>query len=124
MITIDVKTLLISLLIIAVIVLVVFLIVVAANLIKSLKSLTKVLADVETVTDIASERSKQLDVVVGDVTKTISGVTSNVKDSEGFIKSVSIIIKAIVAIKNVLAKSEKKPEAQAKEVQKNKPAKK
>ena len=105
MITIDVKTLLICLLLIAITVLVVFLVVAAAHLIKTLKSLTKVLSDVEVVSDIAAERTRQVDGIVDDVTTTISGVTNKLKGDQGILKAISIIASAIIAIKNILFKS-------------------
>ena len=107
----DPKSVLLGLLIIAVIVLVVFIIIAVANLIKSLKSLTKVLSDVEIVTHVAQERTKQIDHVLDDVTKTVAGVTTKVKGNDGIIKSISIIASAAVAIKNVLANKSKENSA-------------
>ena len=107
-ITIDLKTLLLGLLIIAIIVLVIYLIVAVANLIKSLKSLSKVLDDFQVVSDIAAARSKQIDHVVNDVATTVSGATSQIKDNQGIIKSLQILVGAIIAIKNVVSKNNEK----------------
>jgi hypothetical protein len=95
MLTIDVKTLLLCLLLIAVIILVVFAIVAVYNLIKTLKSSQKVLADFEVVSEVASKRTKQLDAAIEKSSKklkTSSGVAG------GITSAIPIIISAVAAI--------------------------
>jgi ABC-type maltose transport system permease subunit len=95
MLTIDVKTLLLCLLLIAVIVLIIFAIVAVYNLIKTLKSSQKVLADFEVVSEVASKRTKQLDEAIEKSSKKIKnsgGVAS------GITSAIPIIISAVAAI--------------------------
>ena len=91
MLTIDVKTALLCLLIIAAIVLAVYLTVAAYNLIKTLKQSQKVLDDFEVVAKIASERTQQLD-------KFIAQTQKKIKSGQGIINSIPVIFSAISKI--------------------------
>ncbi|MDR3304616.1 MAG: hypothetical protein LBS85_01090 [Clostridiales Family XIII bacterium] len=108
MLTIDVKTFFICLLIIAIIVLVVFAIVAVYRLIKSLKKLDKVLEDFEVVSTVASARTKQLDNAINNVSKTFSGASKKIKDSSGIINVITILVSMFVNIRNVVMKDREK----------------
>jgi H+/gluconate symporter-like permease len=101
MLTIDVKTALISLLIIAVIVLVIFSIVAVYNLIKTLQQSQKVLSDFEVVAKVASERTAQLD-------KFIDAAQKKIKSGQNIFNSVPIIVAAVGQIAKVISQSQKK----------------
>ena len=100
MLTIDVKTLLLCILIFAGIVLVVFLIVAVYNLIKTLKKSQKVLDDFEIVSKIASERSQQLD-------KLIEQASKKIKASQNVLSSIPIIFKAVSQVAKVIGQQNK-----------------
>ena len=91
MLTIDVKTALLCLLIIAAIVLAVYLIVAVYNLIKTLKQSQAVLADFEVVSKIASERTQQLD-------KFIEQTQKKAKSGQAFINSIPVVFSVISKI--------------------------
>ena len=97
MLTIDVKSALLSLLIVAGIVLAIYLIVAVYHLIKTLQKSQKVLDDFEIVAHIASERSQQLD-------KLIDRTSKKLKSGQGVLNSVPIIISAIAQIAKVVGK--------------------
>ena len=91
MLTIDVTTLLLCLLIFAGVVLVVFLIVAAYNLIKTLKQSQKVLADLEVVASITSKRTQQIDKVLEQTSKRL-------KAGQSILNAFPIIFQAIAKI--------------------------
>ena len=101
MLTIDVKSALLCLLIIAGIVLAVYLIVAVYHLIKTLKQSQKVLDDFEIVAHIASERTQQLD-------KLIDQMSKKLKAGQGILNSIPIIFKAISQIAKVVGNKNEK----------------
>ncbi|XVG96209.1 hypothetical protein ACGCUQ_05820 [Eubacteriales bacterium KG127] len=80
MLTLDVKTLLIGLLIISLIVLVVFIIVLIANAIKALKKVILMLEDTQSVTAIVANRADQLDEGVDSMLESVSNFKDSMKD--------------------------------------------
>lgn len=80
MLTLDVKTLLIGLLIISLIVLVVFIIVLVANAIKALKKVVLMLEDTQSVTAIVANRADQLDEGVDSMVESVSNFKDSMKD--------------------------------------------
>ncbi|MDR1272298.1 MAG: hypothetical protein LBK04_04840 [Clostridiales Family XIII bacterium] len=107
MVTLDLKLLLLSLLIIAGVVLIVFITVAVANMIKTLKGVNGILADVQVMTDIAAERSKQVNEVVDDVVETIKETNVKIRGNKNIIKAASSVGSLIMAIKNIAAAAEK-----------------
>ena len=101
MLTIDVKTALICLLILAGIVLAVFLIVAVYNLIKTLQKSQKVLSDFEVVAGVASKRTAELD-------KFIDATQKKMKSGQNIFNSVPIIVAAIGQIAKVVGQNQKK----------------
>ena len=101
MLTIDVKTALICLLIIAGIVLAIYLIVAVYQLIKTLKQSQKVLDDFEVTGHIAAERMKQLD-------KFIEQTSKKVKNTQGIFTAVPVIVRAVSEIAKVAGKQRNK----------------
>jgi hypothetical protein len=97
MLTIDVKTLFLCLLILAVIVLIIFAIVAVYHLTITLKSSQKVLADFEIVSQVASKRTKQLDEVIEKSSK-------KVKSGGSVASSITTAIPIIVSVIAALAK--------------------
>ena len=108
MLTIDVKTMLICLLIIAAIVLVIYAIVAVYHLTETLKRSQKVLDEFEIVSRIASERTQQLDKVIDQTSKKI-------KSGQGVLNAIPVIVAAISNIaKAVGQKSARKTDAEKK----------
>ena len=104
MITIDVKSALIYLLLIALIVFVIYLIVMAKNLIQTIKSLNIVLKDTEEITKIASERVVQLDGVADEVQEAVSEVAKSVKGRQNIIEALTNIVKTFGSVSSVVNK--------------------
>jgi hypothetical protein len=107
MLTIDLKSLLLCLLIIAIIVLVIYAIVAVYHLIKTLKQSQKVLADFEVVSEVASKRTKQLDEVIEKSSKKIKSASGV---GAGITAAIPLIISAVTAIAKVSANKKSEPE--------------
>lgn len=80
MLTLDVKTLLLGILIIALIVLVVYIIVLIANALKALKKVALILEDAQAVSAIVANRADQLDEGVDGVVESVSNFKDGFKD--------------------------------------------
>lgn len=91
MLTIDVKSALLCLLIIAAIALVIYAIYAIYHLVKTLKQSQKVLDDFEVVSRIASERTQELD-------KFITQTRKKIKSGQNIFNSLPIIISTIAKI--------------------------
>ena len=89
---ITIKDLILLLLGIGGIVLIIFLIVMVKRLIDTLGSTTKILKDVETISAIAAERTKDIDGIIENVSTSVSEVAKNFKGEAGIIKTVSAAI--------------------------------
>lgn len=105
MITIDVKTLLIGVLLLAVIVLVVYLIVLLANLLKTLKKVNLMLDDTKIVSGIVAARANQINYAVSDAASSVSEFASSLKARQGTVSSVKgfakMSKKIIEAVKDI-----------------------
>lgn len=80
MLTLDVKTVLLGILIIALIVLVVFIIVLIANALKAIKRVLLILEDAQAVSAIVANRADQLDEGVDGVVESVSNFKDGFKD--------------------------------------------
>jgi len=103
--TIDLKALLIVVAIIAIIVLIVYLVRFFRDMSVTLKHTNKILEDVEVITDIAADRSKDVDKIISDVSESVSDITDAVKGKQDVISVVSSVVKAAMAVKNSVDKS-------------------
>ena len=95
MITIDVKTALLYLLLVAAIVLVGYLIVVVKNLVTTLKEVNKILEDVSVVSGVAADKAVQLDSVVGDVQSAVADLSNAMRGEQSTIGAVSNFAKSV-----------------------------
>ena len=116
MITIDIKTALIYLLLIAAVVLVCYFIVAVKHLITTIKHLNKVLEDTAVITSVAADRSVEVNGMIDDLQSAVTDVAQAVRGEVGVIGSVANITKAAVSIKELL--QSKKPKAKKKNINK------
>ena len=77
--TIDLKMLLLIIACIAIVVLVVFLVRCLRKLAVTLDNTNKVLEDVGVVTEIAAQRSRDVDGIISDVSESVSEITDTIK---------------------------------------------
>lgn len=98
--------LLIALLVVAIIFFI-YLIIVLKNLIVTIKRSNEILEDVQTMTDIAEKRAKDIDIVIDGVSVSVKSVTNTLKGNDSIIKQLSTISAAIMAIVGIFKKNKK-----------------
>ena len=74
------------------------------NLIPSVKSLSRVMKDVETITESAAKSTQSAEAIVSDVMDVTSTVVSSIKGPAGIIGQLSSIAMAVKAIISLLSK--------------------
>lgn len=104
MITVDVKTLLVCLVLIGLLVLIGYLIVAAKHLVVTVKETNKILADTSVVTSIVSEKAKASEQVIDDLQAAVTGFADAMKGEENVIKSMSSIAKAVSSVVSLVKK--------------------
>lgn len=104
-ITIDLKMLAIAVVIIAVVIITVYLVKLIKKLIVTLDHTNKILEDVEVISEIASNRSKDVDGIITDVSESVSELSSTIKEKQDVLAIATYVIKAITSIKNFIAKA-------------------
>ena len=109
MITIDIKTMLIYLVLIAVAVLVIYLIVLVKNLVTTVKNTNKVLEDTAVVSGILAEKAKAADGLADDVIEALGSFTKAVKGEENLIAALSNIAKTIGMAVSFVRKKDDEP---------------
>ncbi|MDR1953193.1 MAG: hypothetical protein LBQ21_01745 [Clostridiales Family XIII bacterium] len=104
--TVSIKDLLLFLLGAGGVVLIIFLIVCTKNLIHTLKSTNNILKDVEVITQIAADRSKEIDDIVENVSESVGVVAKNLKGNGNLLKTISSVVGLLTSLKGMF--SEKK----------------
>jgi len=89
------------------IVLLMYCIFLVKNLINTIKLTNQILEDSKVITSIASDRAKEIDSIVGDVSISVGSITDAIKGNQSAIKAVSSIVNTAGAI-NSLFKNKKK----------------
>ena len=102
MVTIDVKDLLICCALIALIVLLIILCIVAKNLITTVKELNRVLEDTTVITNIAQERTTQMNTVVDDLGIAVTDVTKAMEGNQSLIGALTNVGKAAASVVSYL----------------------
>ncbi|MEG0830426.1 MAG: hypothetical protein RSD88_07225 [Anaerovoracaceae bacterium] len=107
LVTVDLKAIGIGLIIIGLIVLIIFVIILLKNLIVTVKHTNKILEDTETISGIASERTKEVNGVVGKLIEAVSSVSDIIKGNQSTVGALTAIAKAAMSLKNLLQKEKK-----------------
>ena len=96
------KDLLILAIGIGIIILLISMIKLTATLIKTLKKTNAVLDDTQVITGIAAERTKEIDVAVGDTVGVVANVAKSFKGRQGVVGSVTTLAAAVGALRELL----------------------
>ena len=88
----------------AVLVLLIYIIIVVKNFIPVVRSLNKILDDVQVISGITAENAKDLDKIVGDVSSSVSNIASSIKGNQSFIAALSSLINALGSLNSLLRK--------------------
>lgn len=97
----DMGTLLIG---IGAIVLIIYCIILVKNLINSVKLTNKILEDSQVITSIASERAKEVDSMIGDVSESVGSIAESIRGNQSTLKALSSIINSLGALKSLFDK--------------------
>ena len=106
--TIDLKILALLIISIAVVVLIIYLIQVMRRLLVTLDKTNKILADAEIISDIAANRSKDVDGIISNVSESVASVSEAVKGNKNAFAAAAAVAKAVMAVKNAVTKEEEK----------------
>ena len=96
------KDLLILAIGVGIIVLLISMIKLTATLIKTLKKTNAVLDDTQVITGIAAERTKEIDVAVGDTVGVVANVAKSFKGRQGVVGSVTTLAAAVGSLRELL----------------------
>lgn len=106
MITIDVKSALIYLLLIALIVLVVYLVIMAGHLVKTIKKTNQILDDASVISGAAAEKTVQISEIVDEVQSAVADLAQAVKGEQKLVAALSNIVKAVGNLAALVGKQE------------------
>ena len=106
--TIDLKILALVIISIALVVLIIYLIQVMRRLLVTLDKTNKILADAEIISDIAANRSKDVDGIISNVSESVAFVSEAVKGNKNAFAAAAAVAKAVMAVKNAVTKEEEK----------------
>ncbi|MDR2133017.1 MAG: hypothetical protein LBP30_06690 [Clostridiales Family XIII bacterium] len=78
------------------------------NLITTVKSVNKILADAEVISEIAARRGKDVDKLIGEATESVSGLADIIKGNQSTIAALTSIVNALGSLKNLFGDGGKK----------------
>jgi ABC-type transporter Mla subunit MlaD len=78
------------------------------NLSATVKSLNKILADTEVISEIAARRSKDVDKLIGDATESVGGLAEVLKGNQSAIAALTSVVNALGSLKNLIRSDKKK----------------
>jgi len=88
----------------ALLVLLVYCIILVKNLIPSVKSISKILKDTETISGIAAEGSVEAQKIVSGLSSSIGSVSDIIKGNQNTVAALTSIINALGSLKNLIKK--------------------
>jgi predicted PurR-regulated permease PerM len=106
--TIDIKVVAYVVIAIMLVILIAYLIKLARKLIITLNHTNKILEDVEVISEIASDRSKDVDEIISGITESVASVSDALKGNQNLISAAAAVGKAVVAVKKYTDKDESK----------------
>lgn len=105
--TIDIKVLAVIVIAVAVVVLVAYIIQTLKKLMVTLDHTNKILEDVEVVSEIAAERSKDIDGIITDISGSVTTISDTIKGHQSTISALTSLVNAIASIKGIVNKKDK-----------------
>ena len=105
--TIDIKVLALAAIFIALLVLIIYMIKLMRKLIVTVEHTNKILEDVEVVSDIAADRSKDVDDIISNVSESVASVKDALNGKESIFPALTAFVQSLVMLKN--AASDKDP---------------
>ena len=90
-----------------VVVLVIYLVRLLKKMMITLEHANKILEDVEVVSEIAANRSKDLDGIIGNVSESAAEISAAVKGNKNVVAAAASVVKAAAAVKKAVEKDKK-----------------
>jgi hypothetical protein len=78
------------------------------NLSATVKSVNKILADAEVISEIAAKRSKDVDTLIGDATESVGSLAGIIKGNQSTVAALTSIVNALSSLKNLIRDGKKK----------------
>jgi hypothetical protein len=74
----------------------------------TVKSVNKILADAEVISEIAARRSKDVDKLIGDATESVGSLADIIKGNQSTVAALTSIVNALGSLKNLFRDGKKK----------------
>ena len=100
MITINVQTALVGILLLALIILVIFLILLARKLMVTVDNINRITSDAGEVSQILASRSTEVNDVVGDLGSALNGISSAMQGNQNLVGAITNLGKAVASMAN------------------------
>lgn len=98
--TLDIKVLAFIAIAIALVVFLIYLIQLMRKLIVTVNRTNKILEDVEVISNIAADRSKEVDGIISNVSESVSTMAAAIKGKQNIIAAVASMVKSLAMLKN------------------------
>ncbi len=98
--TIDIKVLVLVVIAAAVLVLIAYLIKLLRRLIVTVEHTNKILEDVEVVSEIAADRSKDVDGIISNVSDSVESIKDALSGKENMFTALTSFVKSLMMLKN------------------------
>lgn len=101
--TIDIKVLALAAIFIALLILIIYMIKLMRKLLVTVEHTNKILEDVEVVSDIAADRSKDVDDMISNVSESVASVRDALNGRESIFTALTSFVKSLVMLKNAVS---------------------
>ena len=98
--TIDIKVLALVIVLAALLVLIIYMIKLMSRLLVTVERANKILEDVEVISDIAADRSKDVNDIITDVSESVASVKEALSGKENIFTALASFVKSLVMLKN------------------------
>lgn len=95
-----------------VVVLLIYCINLVRNLVTTIKHTNKILADTQVITEIAAERTKEVNDSVGELATAVTGIADAIKGNQSIAAAGSSLVNSVTSLKNIIAKFHKEQKDQ------------
>ena len=100
--TLDIKVLAFITIAIVLVVFLIYLIQLMRKLIVTVNRTNKILEDAEVISNIAADRSKEVDGIISNVSESVSTMAAAIKEKQNIIAAVTSMVKSLVMLKNAV----------------------
>ena len=77
------------------------------NLVITVQHANKILEDTQVISQIAADKSKEVDKMMGDIASSVGSVSDIIKGNQNTISALTSIVNSLGSLKNIINKSKK-----------------